>query len=78
MTEQYQLLKDSQNNEWQLYKQGARNIESIFLTLDDAIGRLPDAVGNISAIVVIFDSQGYYLGRQVIARPDRTCGINEN
>lgn len=66
MPEQYQLLEDSQNNEWQLLRQGAGNIESIFLTLDDAIKRLPDAVGNISTIVTIFDAQGSRLGQHVI------------
>jgi len=66
MPEQYQLLEDSQNNEWQLLRQGAGNIESIFLTLDDALKRLPDAVGNISTIVTIFDAQGSRLGQHVV------------
>ncbi len=66
MPEQYQLLEDSQNNEWQLLRQGAVNIESIFLTLDDALKRLPDAVGNISTIVTIFDAQGSRLGQHVV------------
>lgn len=68
MPEQYQLLEDSQNNEWQLLRQGAGNIESIFLTLDDALKRLPDAVGNISTIVTIFDAQGSRLGQHVVGR----------
>lgn len=66
MPEQYQLLEDSQNNEWQLLRQGAGNIESIFLTLDDALKRLPDAVGNISTIVTIFDAQSSRLGQHVV------------
>ena len=66
MPEQYQLLEDSQNNEWQLLRQGAGNIESIFLSLDDALKRLPDAVGNISTIVTIFDAQGARLGQHVV------------
>lgn len=68
MPEQYQLLEDSQNNEWQLLRQGAGNIESIFLSLDDALKRLPDAVGNISTIVTIFDAQGSRLGQHVVGR----------
>lgn len=66
MPEQYQLLEDSQNNEWQLLRQGAGNIESIFLSLDDALKRLPDAVGNISTVVTIFDAQGARLGQHVV------------
>ncbi len=68
MPEQYQLLEDSRNNEWQLLRQGAGNIESIFLTLDDALKRLPDAVGNISTIVTIFDAQGSRLGQHIVGR----------
>ena len=68
MSEQYQLLQDSQSNEWKLLKKGAGNIESIFLTLDDALVRLPDAVGNISSIVTIFDAQGARLGEHVVIR----------
>ena len=66
MPEQYQLLEDSQHNEWQLLRQGAGNIESIFLSLDDALKRLPDAVGNISTVVTIFDAQGSQLGQHVV------------
>jgi hypothetical protein len=68
MAEHYQLLEDRQNNEWQLLKKGAGNIESIFLTLDDALRRLPDAVGNISTIVTIFDAHGAQLGEHVVSR----------
>lgn len=68
MTQHYQLLEDSQNNEWQLLRQGAENIESIFLTLDDAIKRLPDAVGNDNTIITIFDAQGSRLGEHVVGR----------
>lgn len=68
MAQYYQLLEDSQNNEWQLLRQGAGNIESIFLTLDDAIKRLPDAVGNDNTIVTVFDAQGSRLGEHVVDR----------
>lgn len=68
MTEHYQLVEDRQNNEWQLLRQGGGNIESIFLTLNDAIKRLPDAVGNNNTIVTIFDSQGWCLGEHLIDR----------
>ena len=68
MTQYYQLLQDRQNNEWQLLRQGAGNIESIFLSLDDAIKRLPDAVGNDNSVVTIFDSQGARLGEHVVGR----------
>lgn len=71
MTEHYQLLEDDQNNEWQLLRQGAGYIESIFLTLDDAIKRLPDAVGSNKTIVTIFDSQGSRLGEHVVERPSQ-------
>ena len=72
MTEHYQLLEDDQNNEWQLLRQGAGYIESIFLTLDDAIKRLPDAVGNNKSIVTIFDSQGSRLGEHVVDRSSQS------
>jgi hypothetical protein len=72
MTEHYQLLEDDQNNEWQLLRQGAGYIESIFLTLDDAIKRLPDAVGSNKTIVTIFDSQGSRLGEHVVDRSTQT------
>jgi hypothetical protein len=68
MTEHYQLLEDSQTKEWQLLRQGAGNIESIFLSLDDAIKRLPDAVENNNTIVTIFDAQGARLGEHVVDR----------
>lgn len=71
MTEHYQLLEDDQNNEWQLLRQGAGYIESIFLTLDDAIKRLPDAVGSNKTIVTIFDSQGSRLGEHVVERSSK-------
>lgn len=66
MTEHYQLLEDCQNSEWQLSRQGASYIESIFLTLDDAIKRLPDAVGKNKTIVTIFDFRGTRIGEHVI------------
>lgn len=72
MTEHYQLLEDDQNNEWQLLRQGAGYIESIFLTLDDAIKRLPDAVGNNKTIVTIFDSQGSRLGEHIVDRSNQS------
>ena len=72
MTEHYQLLEDHQNNEWQLLRQGAGYIESIFLTLDDAIKRLPDAVGSNKTIVTIFDSQGSRLGEHIVDRSSQT------
>lgn len=68
MTEYYHLLEDRQNNEWQLFRKGMSYIESIFLTLDDAIKRLPDAVGQNKTIVTIFDSQGALLGEHVVDR----------
>ena len=68
MIEHYHLLEDRQNNEWQLLRQGAGYIESIFLTLDDAIKRLPDAVWKDKTIVTIFDSQGACLGKHVVDR----------
>ena len=72
MTEHYQLLEDDQNNEWQLLRQGAGYIESIVLTLDDAIKRLPDAVGNNKSIVTIFDSQGSRLGERIVDRSSQS------
>lgn len=68
MTGRYQLLQDYERNEWQLFRQGAVNIESIFLSLDDAIKRLPDAIGEIHSVVDVFDAQGFRLSRHVVSR----------
>lgn len=68
MIEHYQLLEDRQNNEWHLLRKGAAYIESIFLTLDDAMQRLPDAVGKNNTIVTIVDAQGVRLGEHVVDR----------
>ncbi len=71
MTEQYQLLEDSQNNEWQLLRQGSENIESIFLSVDDAIKRLPDAIGALNAVVTVFDADGVRLSEHIVARASK-------
>ena len=68
MTEQYQLVEDSQNNEWQLLRQGGENIESIFLSIDDAIKRLPDAVDATTAVVTVFDADGLRLSEHIVDR----------
>lgn len=68
MTEQYQLVEDSQNNEWQLLRQGGENIESIFLSVDDAIKRLPDAVDATTAVVTVFDADGLRLSEHIVDR----------
>lgn len=68
MTEQYQLVEDSQNNEWQLLRQGGKNIESIFLSVDDAIKRLPDAVDATTAVVTVFDADGLRLSEHIVDR----------
>ena len=68
MTEKYQLVEDSQNNEWQLLRQGGENIESIFLSVDDAIKRLPDAVDATTAVVTVFDADGLRLSEHIVDR----------
>ena len=68
MTERYQLVEDSQNNEWQLLRQGGENIESIFLSVDDAIKRLPDAVDATAAVVTVFDADGLRLSEHIVDR----------
>ena len=75
MTQHYQLLQDHHHNEWQLMRQGAGNIESIFLSLDDAIKRLPDAVDKDNTIVTIFDSQGARLGEHIVDRSNPILGL---
>ena len=68
MTEHYQLVEDSQNNEWQLLRQGGQIIESIFLSIDDAIKRLPDAVDATRAVVTVFDAAGLRLSEHIVDR----------
>ena len=68
MTGRYQLFQDYERNEWQLLRQGAVNIESIFLSLDDAIKRLPDAIGEARSVVDVFDAQGFLLSQHVVSR----------
>lgn len=72
MTEHYQLVEDRQNNEWQLLRQGGGNIESIFLSLDDALRRLPDAVGYNKTVVTVFDAQGWRLSEHLVDRIEDT------
>lgn len=66
MIQKYTLIEDGGRNEWRLLKQGASYVESIFLTLDDAIIKLPDAVGNIAAIVEIRDGSGAICGKHFL------------
>ena len=72
MTEKFRLVQDSRWEEWRLLRHGAECVESIFCTLDDAIRKLPDAVGNVSAVVDVINSTGSSCGRHVIERVDRT------
>ena len=78
MTEYYQLVEDRQNNEWQLLRQGAGNIESIFLSLDDALQRLADAVRHNNTVVTIFDAQGWRLGEHVVDRSNQSGEPQQN
>lgn len=66
--QKYKLIENRQWNEWQLLRQGTNHIESIFLNLDDAIKRLPDAIGNITAVVEIFDRKGANCGCHIVDR----------
>lgn len=66
MIQKYRLVADSRRKEWRLLKQGANYAESIFLTLEDAINKLPDAVGNIAAIVEIHDVSGEVCGQHLV------------
>lgn len=71
MTEKFRLVEDSQWKEWRLLRHGADCAESIFCNLDDAIKKLPDAVGNVSAVVEIIDCTGSSCGQHIIERTNR-------
>lgn len=66
MIERIRLEEDGRRNEWRLSKRAANYAESIFLSLEDAIGKLPDAIGNTTAVVEIHDSSGAMCGAHIL------------
>ena len=70
MIQKYKLVADAYRNEWRLLKKDANYAESIFLTLEAAIQKLPDAVGNIAAIIKFHDVAGAICGQHFV-RADR-------
>jgi hypothetical protein len=74
MIERYRLIEDCQQHEWRLLKRNANYAESIFIDLDDAIRKLPEAIGNVTAIVEVLDSSGAICCQHLIDRDQRLTG----